>query len=184
MAPLPRWAERARAGWQHRGRTRPAFAHPPGPGQESVWDYPRPARAVDDDRRVVVELDGIRIAETRRAIRVLETSHPPTFYLPRDAIRDDALVAVPGESRCEWKGVACYYDVVAGSARRQRAAWSYEEPFSDFVRMAGHVGFYPSALECYVDDERVRPQPGGFYAGWITDDLAGPFKGAPGSGGW
>ncbi len=124
------------------------------------------------------------IARTRASLRLLETSHPPTFYLPRTDIDMDHLRAAGRGSRCEWKGDASYFDVSAGNAKRPRAAWSYENPFGDFLPLAGHLAFYASALSCFVDEERVRPQPGGFYGGWITDELVGPFKGEAGSGGW
>ncbi|MCA9620984.1 MAG: DUF427 domain-containing protein, partial [Myxococcales bacterium] len=163
---LPSWAELGRQGWAHRGQTRPPFAQPPGPGQESVWDYPRPPRIVSDPREVVVRVGEVEIARTRRALRVLETSHPPTFYLPRADVAMPHLAAAGRGSRCEWKGEASYYDVVVAGERRPRAAWSYEQPFDDAVALAGHLAFYASLVEATVAGERVRPQPGGFYGGW------------------
>ena len=184
MTDLPRWAELARAQWTHRGAQRPSFAEEPGPGQESVWDYPRPPALVRDDRRVRVELGGIVLAETTRAVRVLETSHPPTFYLPRDDVRLEHFVERGVGSRCEWKGDATYWDARGGDVLVEGGVWSYEKPFADFAPLAGCFAFYPSRFECWVGEDRVEPQPGGFYAGWITPELVGPFKGGPGSAGW
>ena len=157
----------------------------PGPGQESVWDYPRPAIAEHIDAHVVVLLGGETVAEARRAVRTLETSHPPSFYLPPDAIRPGALMPAAGSSFCEWKGHARYFDVVAGGERRPRAAWSYPAPTPGFAMLRDFVAFYPAAMDaCFVDEEQVVPQPGGFYGGWITSRVTGPFKGGPGSVGW
>ncbi|MCX7893944.1 MAG: DUF427 domain-containing protein [Burkholderiales bacterium] len=157
---------------------------PPGPGQESVWDYPRPPRLEPVARRVRVVFGGRTVADSTRALRVLETSHPPTYYVPRADVAAGALEPAAGESFCEWKGTACYFDVVAGERRAPRAAWSYPEPFPAFAPIAGYVAFYAGPMDaCYVGDERVRPQPGRFYGGWITADVVGPFKGEPGSRG-
>ncbi|MEM6957583.1 MAG: DUF427 domain-containing protein [Myxococcota bacterium] len=186
---LPDWARRGRASWTNRGQVRPAFADTPAEGQESVWDYPRPPALVPDDRRIRVIFAGEELADTRSALRLLETSHPPTFYLPREDVNMALLREAGQGSRCEWKGTATYYDAVQGnltgpfSASRQ-LAWSYLDPFGDYTPLAGHLAFYASRAECYVGDERARPQPGGFYGGWITSELAGPFKGDPGSGAW
>jgi uncharacterized protein (DUF427 family) len=181
---LPRWAELGRQGWTHTGARRPSFAEAPGPGQESVWDYPRPPALVGDDREVVVRWHGATLAETRRAARVLETSHPPTFYLPPDDIDLQYLVKKGVGSRCEWKGEATYWDVVVGDHRSANGAWSYEAPFAEFAAIRGYVSFYPGRFECFVDGERVKPQGGGFYGGWITPELVGPFKGDAGTMGW
>ena len=157
----------------------------PAPGQESVWDYPRPPRLERTARHLRVIVAGRLVAETRQAWRVLETSHPPVYYLPPDDV-DGALVrAAPGASFCEWKGVARYLDVVVGDDVRRQAAWSYAEPTPAFAAIRDHLAFYPARVDaCTVDGEAVRAQPGGFYGGWITDDVVGPFKGAPGTGGW
>ena len=153
----------------------------PGPGQESVWDYPRPPALVASDRLVVVRRDGEVVARTRSAYRVLETSHPPTWYVPRVDVADGVLTPSTARSTwCEWKGPATYWDVAGLAA----GGWSYEDPTPGFAAIAGHLAFSPARLECFVDDERVRPQEGGFYAGWITDDVVGPFKGPPGTLGW
>ncbi|OBK15702.1 DUF427 domain-containing protein [Mycobacterium asiaticum] len=157
----------------------------PGPGQESVWDYPRPPRLEDFDGSITVELDGETIASTTRAWRVLETSHPPTYYLPRDAFAAGVLRPTTGASWCEWKGQASYFDLVAGEVEAPRAAWSYERPSASFARIAGAVAVLATLVDrCTVNGAQVIPQPGGFYGGWITSWVAGPFKGIPGSMGW
>ena len=157
----------------------------PRPGQTSVWSFPRPAVAETELRRLRVAFGGRTIADTTRGVRTLETSHPPTYYFPADDVAPGVLVPVPGRSLCEWKGQARYFDVAAGDARAPRAAWSYPEPTPAFASLAGYVAFMPAAMEaCFVGGERARPQEGGFYGGWITDDLAGPFKGGPGTMGW
>ena len=165
--------------------TSPVRPDPVLPGQESVWSYPRPAVAEPTSVRVLIELGGIVIVDTRRSVRPLETSHPPSYYVPRDDIRPGTLLPADGSSCCEWKGHARYFDVVAGAVRRERAAWSYAAPTPGFALLRGHVAFYAAAMDgCYVDGERVVPQPGGFYGGWITSRVAGPFKGVPGSRFW
>ncbi len=158
---------------------------PTGPGQESVWDYPRPPRVEPDDREVVVVLGGVEVCRTRRGLKVLETSHPPAWYLPREDWRPDALEPAPGTSSCEWKGVASWFTVVGGGRRAEGAAWSYPDPVSDYASLRGAIAVYPAAVDrCTVGGELVRPQEGGFYGGWITDEVVGPFKGVPGSRGW
>ncbi len=157
----------------------------PTPGQESVWDYPRPPRAERIGRHIEVRFNGVLVADTRGAVRVLETSHPPTYYLPQRDVRLDCLREAGGGSWCEWKGAARYYDVVVGERYAPCAAWNYPKPTPPFALIAGHFAFYARLLdECLVEGERVVPQPGGFYGGWITSDLVGPFKGEPGSEGW
>lgn len=156
----------------------------PGPGQESVWDYPRPPRIELDERRVQVWLAGELIADTTRARRVLETSHPPGFYLPPDDVATRSLVATGATSTCEWKGEATYYDVVAGGDRSEAAAWTYFDPTPAFLEIAGFVAFYPRLVDCTVDGTAVKPQPGAFYGGWVTPEIVGPFKGEPGTEGW
>ena len=156
----------------------------PGPGQESVWDYPRPPRLERFSGRIQIMLGGVTIADTRGAYRVLETSHPPVYYLPPGDIGPDALVPASGASFCEWKGAARYFDVVGGAKRAPRAAWCYPQPTPAFAPIAGYFAFYPAPMDaCFVDGERVAPQPGGFYGGWITSELIGPFKGSPGTHG-
>jgi uncharacterized protein (DUF427 family) len=164
---------------------------PTGPGQESVWDYPRPPRVEPTGAHVVVRLGGVVVAETDRrhpALRVLETSHPPTFYLPVAAFRPGSLEAGEGSSWCEFKGTAAYLDLiggVAGDVRAVGAAWTYPRPSRGFEALTDHVALYPGRVdEVTVDGERVRPQAGGFYGGWITDRVVGPFKGGPGTASW
>ena len=158
---------------------------PPGPGQESVWDYPRPPRLEAVRRQVEVVHGGQTIALTLEPLRVLETSHPPVYYLPRDSVVPGVLVSTGRTSYCEFKGVASYYTVVMGRAVATDAAWSYEHPSPGYEAMAGYVSFYPEQVEvCLVDGEYVQGQPGGFYGGWVTGEVVGPFKGAPGSEGW
>jgi len=156
----------------------------PGAGQESVWDYPRPPRLSIDDREVVVRCGDLIVAATRRAIRVLETASPPTFYLPWSDVTPGLLEPAAGTSWCEWKGEARYWTLVSAGLRVERVAWSYPEPRPAFAAIREHVAFYASRLDCFVAGERVRPQPGGFYGGWITSDVVGPFKGDPGTSGW
>ena len=158
---------------------------PPGPGQRSVWSFPRPPIVERTDRHLVVELGGRVIAETRNGVQVLETSHPPTYYFPAVDVAMDALWPTPRTSLCEWKGQAKTWDVVVGDRRAPAAAWGYPNPSERARLLAGHIAFYAGPMDrCLVDGELVRPQEGGFYGGWITSDLAGPFKGGPGSWGW
>lgn len=157
----------------------------PGPGQESVWDYPRPPRVEPSRALVEVVLGGVVVARSSRTLRLLETSHPPTFYIPSDDFVDGALVPSTGSSFCEWKGTAAYYDVHGGPAVAPRAAWHYPHPTPGYTVLEGHVAVYPAAMDrCLVDGEVVRPQPGGFYGGWITSAVTGPFKGEPGTRWW
>lgn len=147
-----------------------------------MWDYPRPPAIVADGRLVVVGDPDDPLASTRRAVRVLETAGPPTFYLPRDDVHTDRLVRTPGSSYCEWKGRARYWALVGGPD--VAIAWDYPEPISDFATLVDHLAFYPARIRCAVDGELVRAQAGGFYGGWITDEIVGPFKGDPGTEGW
>ena len=148
---------------------------------ERVWDYPRPPALVACERRVRIEVDGEVIADSTAALRVLETTHAPTIYVPPQDIVAGALTQASGQSLCEWKGMASYFHVRG----RSRAAWSYPAPVPRYAALTDHVSFYPSRMDaCWMDDERVRPQEGDFYGGWITDDLVGPFKGPPGTMGW
>lgn len=184
MTPHPDDLQRARAQWHWRGQARPPFADVPGPGQVSVWDFPRPPQLAADAREVVVRWDGLEVARTRRAVRVLETAHPPTFYLPWDDVNRALLQPAGGGSFCEWKGPARYWSLVHGSRQLHGVAWSYPQPLPGAEVLAGCVAFYAHDLQCTVGGQAVRPQGGGFYGGWITPDLAGPFKGDPGSSGW
>ena len=163
------------------GRTRVE----PGPGQESVWDYPRPPRIEDVDRKVKVVFGGVTLAYTTSAKRVLETSHPPVYYIPQDDIKMKHLKPSAGGSFCEWKGRANYYQAVTGERKESRAAWFYPDPTPPFADLRDYVAFYPSKMDgCWVRGEKVEAQQGDFYGGWITPDIVGPFKGGPGTWGW
>lgn len=176
--------ERAQAQWAHRGSVRPSWAVEPGPGQESVWDYPRPPRLHLDPRPVRVMHEGVLIAESRSAIRVLETASPPTLYVPPADVRVALLRRSRRTSHCEWKGEARYWSLLTESGVIPNVAWSYEHPHPEFARIEGYFSFYPAKLECYLGDVRAQPQAGDFYGGWVTPDVVGPFKGEPGTGGW
>ncbi len=157
----------------------------PGPGQESVWDYPRPPRVEESGRHVVVVFGGVVIADTHAARRVLETSHPPVYYIPPEDVRMEHLEPASGTSYCEFKGQASYYTLRVDNAVAPEAAWYYPKPSPGFESIRGHVAFYPARVDaCYVDGELVRAQEGSFYGGWITSEVVGPFKGAPGTRGW
>lgn len=159
----------------------------PGPGQESVWDYPRPPRVEPDGRRVEVVCDGVTVVDTTDAVRVLETSHPPAWYLPVAALRGARLRPVGRTTWCEYKGRATYLDVVADDGRvlAAGAAWRYPRPTPGYDVLADRFTVYPGRVDaCLVDGQRVRGQAGGFYGGWITDEIVGPFKGEPGTLGW
>jgi len=153
---------------------------------ESVWDYPRPPRIERCERRVRIEHAGEVMAESDRALRVLETASPPTIYVPREDVRTDLLEEVGGHhTHCEWKGRAHYFHVGSGAGRAEAAAFHYPDPRPDFAALRDHISFYAGRVDAaYLDAEPVRPQPGQFYAGWVTDEIEGPFKGEPGSEGW
>lgn len=176
--------EYARAAWTFRGQTRPDFAEPPGEGQESVWDYPRPPVYVPDDRRVEVYAADQRLARTGGSIRVLETGHPPSVYLPPESVDHALLIPSRRHSLCEWKGQARYFHVKGPAGLIADALWCYPEAFDTAASIAGWYACYPSLLRCFVAGEPVSPQPGGYYGGWVTRELAGPFKGAPGTAHW
>lgn len=179
---LPAWVAEARGKWTYNGTARPPFAIEPRPGQESVWDYPRPPAFVADTRLVQVRAhDGAPIAETTTSIRVLETAQAPVFYVPPQAVVPGALVTARGTSFCEWKGDAEY---VALAGADHPIGWRYPRPFPEFARWADWVACYPGRVTCLVDGELARPMVGGFYGGWITADVVGPFKGDPGTATW
>ncbi len=158
---------------------------PPAIGQESVWDYPRPPRCEASDRHLQVWFNGLLIADSRRSYRVLETSHPPVYYIPPEDIRMDLLLPNSASSYCEWKGSAAYYDIVVGDRQVIQAGWYYPDPTSMYRSIRNFVAFYAGKMDrCTVDGEVVQPQPGGFYGGWITQDIVGPFKGMPGTMSW
>lgn len=166
-------------GWKFTGQKRPDFATVPGAGEESVWDYPRPPAIVDDHREVqVFAADGTLMAACTNSKRVLETASPPTFYLPPEALKV-SFDQVDGASYCEWKGQAEYF-AYAG----HRLAWRYPRPTQAFAEVAGWYSFYPAECRCVVAGETVRAQAGGFYGGWVTDEIVGPYKGEPGRSGW
>ena len=190
--------DRARAMWRYVGEDRPPFASAPGPGQASVWDYPRPPRLVIDAREVRVLAGEVEIARSSRSLRLLETASPPTFYVPAADVQTAWLMPAKGRSHCEWKGDAQYWSVhvptnfapdakaaaYSDTEHFEAVAWSYPRPLAPYEALEHHFAFYPQQLTCLVDGVRVRPQPGRFYAGWITPELTGPFKGEPGSDGW
>lgn len=152
---------------------------------EDVRDYPRPPRLERASRRVRIAFGGAVIADTAEAWRVLETFHPPTYYLPRESFAPGVLAPADGSSFCEWKGRARYFDVSSNGAVAPRAAWSYPDPTPAFADIADHVAVYAGPMDsCWVGEDRVTPQPGGFYGGWITPDITGPIKGGPGTAGW
>lgn len=167
--------------WQFTGTQRPDFAESTTPGQESVWDYPRPPALRNDARLVEVRSGELVLATSDHCVRICETASPPTFYLPPDRVDMTQLEPAPGQSYCEWKGAATYWRLRGQS---EVIGWSYPAPQSAFGQLRDWVSFYPGRIECYVDGERVKPQPGGFYGGWITSEIIGPFKGEPGTGGW
>ena len=157
----------------------------PGPGQESVWDYPRPPRLEPVLARLRVVLGGATIADTTSGMRVLETSHPPNYYFPLADVRPEAISLDDDASWCEWKGRAHYYTVRGVDCMVPHGAWGYADPSPAYRALGGMVAFYPALMdECWVDDELASPQPGGFYGGWITQSIIGPFKGGPGSRSW
>lgn len=158
---------------------------PPQPGQESVWDYPRPPRLEPVNKRIQIIFNGETIVDTERAMRVLETSHPPTYYIPPDDIQQQYLIPSNRSTFCEWKGQGSYYSVKVGDKTAVDVAWYYSNPTPNFSPMQNYVAFYAAPMDaCYVDGEKVTPQPGQFYGGWITSDVVGPFKGEAGSWGW
>ncbi len=157
----------------------------PGPGQESVWDYPRPPRVESEQRPARIVLGGVTIADSSQVVRVLETSHPPGIYLPAEDFVAGALSPNPRRTVCEFKGVASYWDLSGGDETVAVAAWSYPHPSPGYEAIAGYVSVYPGRVDaCFLGDEQVTPQEGGFYGGWITADVVGPFKGGPGTVGW
>jgi len=184
MSLSPEQLLRARAQWKWRGTQRPPFAHKPKPGQISVWDFPRPPELVRDTREIVLNWGSIVIARTRLSWAVRETSHPPTYYLPLTDVRTDLLQTAGEGSFCEWKGPAHYWNLVDKTKSLKLVAWSYPRPLKEAKCISDCIAFYAHELNCTVGGLQVTPQPGQFYGGWITSDLAGPFKGEPGSSDW
>ena len=157
----------------------------PGPEQESVWDYPRPPRLEESARQIQVVVADVVIAQSRRTLRVLETSQPPAFYIPPDDVQMELLRPSPTRTECEWKGTAHYFDLLVAGRETRDAAWCYPSPTPPFAALAGYLAFYPQRVDaCFVDGERVQLQEGSFYGGWITNEIVGPFKGGPGTMGW
>lgn len=155
------------------------------PGEESVWDYPRPPRLERETERIRVVFNGETIAETCKAWRVLETSHPPVYYIPPEDLRQEFLEVSERKSFCEWKGRASYVTLRVGARAVEDVGWLYAEPAPDFEPIRDHVAFYAGPMDrCMVGDEEAKPQPGGFYGGWVTSKIVGPFKGEPGTDGW
>ena len=169
--------------WVFRGDRRPRFAEVPGDGQESVWDYPRPPCIVADDRQVRVYSPTGLIADTRAARRVCETASPPTYYVPITDVVSTSLVEISGSSYCEWKGAARYF-ALGADVTRTPVAWDYPQPQPAYAALKEHIAFYPGRVACFVPGNRVMPQPGQFYGGWVTPDIIGPFKGEPGTEAW
>lgn len=158
---------------------------PPKAGQESVWDYPRPPRVEATNKRIKVIFQGKVIAETTNAKRVLETSHPPTYYIPPADVRFEVLEPTSRATMCEFKGAATYYNLIVNGVMSANAAWTYATPRAGFESIRDHITFYASKVDaCFVDDEQVAAQAGDFYGGWITSDIVGPFKGGAGTWGW
>jgi uncharacterized protein (DUF427 family) len=157
----------------------------PGPGQESVWDYPRPPAIERVTQRLRVELNGRTIADTTDGWRILETSQPPTYYFPPSDVDMSTLIPSASRTFCEWKGEARYWTAVVEDREVDDIGWSYDSPNDAYAAIAGYLGFYPQRADaCFVDDERVTPMDGDFYGGWITGNIVGPFKGGPGTAGW
>lgn len=169
--------------WANRGKKRPSFAHTPAAGQESVWDYPRPPALEENYRPIKVCAGAQVIAQSSAGFRVLETAGAPTYYIQPEDVSDEALVCISGHSFCEWKGQADYWALASGT-QQQAVAWTYPKPFDAFLPLAGFFAFYPSLVRCFLDNEQVEPQPGGFYGGWVSSDVVGPFKGEPGTSDW
>jgi uncharacterized protein (DUF427 family) len=168
--------------WTNKGIQRPPFAEQPSEGRESVWDYPRPPKLLADGRLVEISSGEHLIARSDNHYRICETASPPSFYIPPDQIDWSLLKTIDGGSYCEWKGLAKYWCLKTDLSLP--VAWSYPKPRALFIRLANFVSFYPGRLSCTVDKEKVRAQPGGFYGGWITNEIVGPFKGEPGTGHW
>jgi uncharacterized protein (DUF427 family) len=169
--------------WTFRGQKRPAFATPPEKGQESVWDYPRPPAIKRVDKLVVVRLGDRLIASSKRTVKIMETASPPGYYIPMEDVNMDLIEMTEEASLCEWKGLATYWRLKQAETDMP-VGWSYANPSSAFSLLKNHISFYPGRVECFLNDERVIPQPGMFYGGWITSEVVGPFKGEPGTGGW
>lgn len=168
--------------WKYTGQQRPEFAETPGEGQESVWDYPRPPALLDCSQLIEVKAGPLLVASSSRSKRVLETASPPTVYIPPEDIHFEHLVHAGGHSHCEWKGAAGYWALANSDG--PAIGWSYPNPNPAFASISDWLCFYPARVECYIDGERVQPQEGGFYGGWVTANIIGPWKGPPNTGHW
>jgi uncharacterized protein (DUF427 family) len=176
---------RERSKWEYDGRRRPAWADEPRSGEQSVWDFPRPPRIERESRLVRVVHGDVVLAESRSALRVLETAGAPTVYLPETDVDRSLLVPNETVSLCEWKGAARHFDVRGPASSTAEAVWTYRDPYPEFARIRGWLAFHPARVDaCWLGETRVAAQPGGYYGGWVTPDLAGPIKGGPGSGSW
>ncbi len=171
--------------WRGFKRQRPERVNIPGPGQESVWDYPHPPRVERVDQRVRVELAGIVLADSGEACRVLETASPPAYYIPPEHVRCEYLEPSKHSTLCEWKGTARYWSIRVGGRLVENGAWSYLDPFEGYDIIQDFLAFFAGKMDaCYVGEQRVIPQPGGYYGGWVTPNIVGPFKGDPGTESW
>ena len=171
--------------WRGLHRERPERVEAPGAGQESVWDYPRPPRVEAVSARLRVEFAGVVVAETGRGLRVVETSSPPAYYFPPEDVKTALLRPMRHRTLCEWKGEAAYWTLMARGREAEAAAWSYPSPSTGYEVLAGWFAFHAGRADaCYVDGERAAPQPGGYYGGWVTASVVGPFKGEPGTERW
>jgi uncharacterized protein (DUF427 family) len=164
--------------WKYNGKEKPSFAIEPEDGQESVWDYPRPPKIENDSREIIIKWEGIELVRTTKAIRICETASPPTFYIPENDIKMEYLISAAGSSFCEWKGMATYWTVKVNQKELSKIGWSYENPNSAFDSIKDHIAFYAKPLFCTIDNEEVLPQDKrGFYGGWVTKEIVGPWKG-------
>ena len=166
-------------------RERPTGIIVPGPGQESVWDYPRPPAVEPVKARLQVWFSGVSLADTVRGLRVVETSCPPVYYFPPEDVHVNFLTQMVHTTLCEWKGVATYWSVSIRGRRQEAIGWSYADPEPGYECLRRHFAFYPRITDaCYVGAEQAQPQPGDYYGGWVTSTIVGPFKGAPGTQLW
>ncbi|MEM6359856.1 MAG: DUF427 domain-containing protein [Bacteroidota bacterium] len=157
----------------------------PKKGQESVWDYPRPPRLEKFNKTIEIFFNDICITQTNQGYRVLETSHPPVYYIPFEEVKEGRLLPSDHTTYCEWKGAGSYYDLLVNGKFVHDAAWYYDKPMRGFEAITGYPAFYAQKMDkCLIDGVEVKPQPGGFYGGWITPDIVGPFKGEEGTWGW
>lgn len=180
-----RSAKTQQAYWREFPRERPVRIETPGPGQESVWDYPRPPRVEPVPERLRVDFAGVTIAETTRGLRVIEAAGPPVYYFPPENVKRQFLVPMRHTTLCEWKGTARYFTLGVRGRESEAAAWTYPDPDAGYEAIAGYVGFHAGRVDaCYVADERVRAQPSDYYGGWATSRIVGPFKGGPGTERW